>query len=99
MGKFVEVKVFSTRLEVELAQGLLEGNDIESRTMPDENEPASTRGGIRLLVPEEHAEEAKELLTEFDLDMADMDDDDDEEYVRSGDGDDVFDETDDEAQD
>ncbi len=99
MGKFVEVKVFSTRLEVELAQGLLEGNDIESRTMPDENEPASARGGIRLLVPEEYAEEAKELLTEFDLDMNDMDDDDEEEHVRSGEGDDLFDESGDEEQD
>jgi len=95
MGKFVEVKVFSTRLEVELAQGLLEGNDIESRISPEEDDPTPNRDGIRLLVPEEYADEARELLTEFDMEIDNMDDDDDDEYVHSGEGDSLFDEDDD----
>ena len=61
------IKIYSTRSEAELAKTLLESHEIESMISADDCggfRPylASTTGGVKLLVLEEMAEEAKKIL-------------------------------------
>lgn len=65
---WVKVTTFTTRYEADLAQGLLEANDIDAVTFGDDCgsvDPALTYGlGIRLMVREEDVEKARDVLTD-----------------------------------
>lgn len=67
---WVKITTFTTRYEADLAQGLLEANDIEAVTFSDDCgsvDPGLTYGlGIRLMVREEDVESAKEVLLDAD---------------------------------
>jgi hypothetical protein len=67
---WVKITTFSDRYEADLAQGLLEANDIEAVTFSDDCgsvDPALAYGlGVRLLVREEDVERAKEVLVDAD---------------------------------
>ncbi len=63
---WIKITSFMNRYEADLAQGLLEANDIEAVTFSDDCgsvDPALTFAlGIRLMVKEEDVERAKEVL-------------------------------------
>ena len=70
---WVKIYTFTDRYEADLAQGLLEANDIEAVTYADDCgsvDPALTYArGVRLMVREEDIEKAKEILTDADYEL------------------------------
>lgn len=70
---WVKIYTFTARYEADLAQGLLEANDIEAVTFSDDCgsvDPALTYVlGVRLMVKKEDVESAKEILRDADYEL------------------------------
>ena len=70
---WVKIYTFTDRYEADLAQGLLEANDIEAVTFSDDCgsvDPALAFGlGVRLLVKNEDVKKAKEILVDADYEF------------------------------
>jgi hypothetical protein len=65
----VVVRTFLNRIDADLAQGALEAAGITAMVGADDaegNQPGLWMGGVRLLVREEDAEEAAEVLSPTD---------------------------------
>jgi hypothetical protein len=63
--RLVVVRTFLNRIDADLAQGALEASGIDAMVGADDaegNQPGLWMGGVRLLVREEDAEEAAEVL-------------------------------------
>jgi hypothetical protein len=63
--RLVVVRTFLNRIDADLAQGALEAAGIDAMVGADDaegNQPGLWMGGVRLLVREEDAEEAAEVL-------------------------------------
>jgi len=76
MDRFVCVKVFESRMEAEMAKGVLEAEGIEARVLSDDGGgtyPALLMGsgGARLMVDRSAVHAAMELLEALDADSAD----------------------------
>ena len=70
---WVTIYTFTDRYEADLAQGLLEANDIEAATSSDDCgsvDPALAFGlGVRLMVKKQDVNKAKEVLVDADYEM------------------------------
>ncbi len=70
---WVKIYTFTDRYEADLAQGLLEANDVYAVTSADDCgsvDPALTYArGVRLMVREEDIDKAKEILIDADYDL------------------------------
>ena len=70
---WVKIYTFTDRYEADLAQGLLEANDIQAVTFADDCgsvDPALTWArGVRLMVQKEDLEKAKEVLVDADYEL------------------------------
>ncbi len=69
MSDFVTVKVFSTKIEAEIAKSFLASNDIESFILTDDvgSMYPSTQNvsGVKLNVKKRVAEKAREMLLDY----------------------------------
>jgi hypothetical protein len=65
-GKLVIVKTYKSRMEAEIAKGLLESNGIPAHVSVDDAggmyPPFNFGGGAKILVPEKFKEKAAKLL-------------------------------------
>ena len=64
-NRLVVVRTFLNRIDADLAQGALESAGIDAMVAADDaggNRPGLWMGGVRLLVREEDAEQAGEIL-------------------------------------
>lgn len=70
---WVNIITFTDRYEADLAQGLLEANDVEAVNFADDCgsvDPALTWArGVRLMVKKEDLEKAREILIDADYDL------------------------------
>jgi hypothetical protein len=70
---WVKIYTFTDRYEADLAQGLLEANDIDAVTSSDDCgsvDPALAFGlGVRLMVKKEDFDKAKEVLIDADYEF------------------------------
>ncbi len=70
---WVKIITFTDRYEADLAQGLLEANDIDAVTFSDDCgsvDPALTWArGVRLMVKKEDVKNAKEVLADADYEV------------------------------
>ncbi len=63
--RLVVIRTFLNKIDADLAQGALEAAGIDAMVGADDakgNEPGLWMGGVRVLVREEDAEEASEIL-------------------------------------
>ena len=68
MSELICIKTYATRMDAELAKAVLEANGVPAMVSADDlggwfpGMPLPYGGGVRLLVPKEHVEEAAEVL-------------------------------------
>jgi hypothetical protein len=69
MNDFITIKVFSTKIEAEIAKSFLASNDIESFLSADDvgSMYPSTQNvsGVKLYVKKRDAEKAREILMDY----------------------------------
>lgn len=68
MSKIICIRTFNSRLEAEIARGALEANGIKAMVSADDGggirPELAFSMGVRLLVNEEHTEDARKMLDE-----------------------------------